>query len=95
MFTKAEPQQMDFGANQEVSRDTGSPLRKKILLSKILYGCLPYFYLMAAFAAIFATLYITEWFWVLPHYVLCSAACLHLVFAIGRKNSKSKISEQI
>ncbi len=94
MFDKAEPQQMDPGTNQEELHDTDSPLRRKILLPKILYDCLPYFYLTVAFAAIFATLYISEWFWVLPHYLLGSAACLHLAFAVGGRDSKSGISGQ-
>ena len=94
MFTKAESQQMNLGANQLDSRDPVSLLRKKILLPKILYDCLPYFYLTAAFAAIFATLYVSEWFWVLPHYLLISAACVHLAFAVGRRDTKNGISEQ-
>ena len=94
MFTKAESQQMNLGANQLDSRDPVSLPRKKILLPKILYDCLPYFYLTAAFAAIFATLYVSEWFWVLPHYLLISAACVHLAFAVGRRDTKNGISEQ-
>ena len=84
MLTKAEPQQMDIGAKQEESRDVNGLLRKKIWLPKLVYDCLPYFYLTAGFSAFFATLYINEWFWVVPYYLLFSAACLHLAFAVGR-----------
>lgn len=94
MFTKAEPQQVNIGANQEDSCNPVSLLRKKILLPKILYDCLPYFYLTAAFAAIFATLYVSEWFWVLPHYLLFSAACVHLTFAVVRRDTENEISGQ-
>lgn len=58
---------------------------RKIWLPKILYDGLPYFYLTAGFAAFFATLYISDWFWVLPHYLLFSAACVHLGIHIYRR----------
>ena len=85
MLTKAEPQQMDLGANQDDSHNAAGLLRKRIWLPKLVYDCLPYFYLTAGFSAFFATLYISEWFWVLPHYLLFSAACMHLAIAVGRR----------
>ena len=92
MLTKAEPHQMDLGANQEDSQQAEGLLQKKIWLPKFLYDGLPYFYLTAGFAAFFATLYINEWFWILPHYLLFSAACLHLGFAVRRWRSKGRNS---
>ncbi len=89
MLTKTEPQQMELGANQEDLHSAIGLLRRQIWLPKLVYDCLPYFYLTAGFAAFFATLYISEWFWVLPHYLLFSAACLHLAFAVGRRRAKS------
>lgn len=69
----------------------GKHLSRKIWLPKILYDALPYFYLTAGFAAFFATLYISEWFWVLPHYLLFSAACIHLgIFVIRRRRNYRK-----
>lgn len=85
---------MDLGANQEDSHETEVLLQKRIWLPKLLYDGLPYFYLTAGFAAFFATLYINEWFWVLPHYLLFSAACLHLGFAVRRRRTKSGDSEK-
>ena len=79
---------MDIGANQEDSHGAEGLLQKKIWLPKLVYDCMPYFYLTAGFAAFFATLYISEWFWILPHYLLFSAACLHLGFAIRRRRRK-------
>ena len=70
---------------QQMARTTGSVASKKIWLPKILYDGLPYFYLTAGFAAFFATLYISEWFWVLPHYMLFSAACIHLGVSVYRR----------
>ncbi len=89
MLTQAEPQRMDLGANQEDSYEAENLLQKKIWLPKLVYDCLPYFYLTAGFAALFATLYIREWFWILPHYLLFSAACLHLGFAIRARRAKT------
>lgn len=94
MLTQAEPQQMDLGANQDDLHEAEGLLQKKIWLPKFLYDCLPYFYLTSGFAAFFATLYITEWFWILPHYLLFSAACLHLGLAIRRRRAKSRDSDR-
>lgn len=66
------------------SRENHSIVSRKIWLPKLLYDALPYFYLLSGFAAFFATLYITEWFWVLPHYVLFSAVCVHLGIIVYR-----------
>jgi hypothetical protein len=82
MLTKADPQHLNLTATQEVSHRAGNLMTRKIWLPRILYDLLPYFYLTAGFAAFFATLYISEWFWILPHYLLFSAACLHLAYTV-------------
>lgn len=51
--------------------------RGKIWLPTLVYECLPYFYILAGFAALFATLYINAWYWVVPHWILFTALCLH------------------
>jgi hypothetical protein len=89
MYFKAAPERLDFSAMQDVARGAGMLLTRKIWLPKLAYDALPYFYLTAGFAAFFATLYITDWFWVLPHYLLFSAAIFHLAFAvIGKRKSR-------
>jgi hypothetical protein len=88
MYSKAAPEQLDFSATQDVTRSAGTLLTRKIWLPKLAYDALPYFYLTAGFAAFFATLYITEWFWVLPHYLLFSAAIFHLAFAVIGKRKR-------
>lgn len=90
MLTKAAPDRMQLSATQDVTSKAGRLARKRIWLPKILYDCLPYFYLTAGFAAFFATLYISEWFWILPHYLLFSAACIHFGFAIHRRRRQSR-----
>lgn len=85
MLTKSAPKRLDLCATQELAKNARRFVSRKIWLPQLFYDCLPYFYLTAGFAAIFATLYISDWFWVLPHYILFSAACLHLSFAVYRR----------
>lgn len=84
---------MDLTASQELSRDTGNLATRKIWLPKLAYDCLPYFYLTAGFVAFFATLYISDWFWVLPHYLLFSAACVHFGVLVYRKRRRVKVAQ--
>ena len=70
-------------------------LVRKIWLPRALYGILPYFYIGAGIAAFLGTLYINQWFWVLPHYVLFSAACIHLGIAIfGKRRQRPEDGRQ-
>ena len=66
---------------------------RKIWLPKLLYDALPYFYLGSGLAALFATIYITDWFWVVPHYALFSFLCFHLGVVVYRRRHR-KISGQ-
>lgn len=94
MLSKTAPDQVKFYPAQRAPRRSGSLLTRKIWLPRLLYDCLPYFYLTAGFAAFFATLYISEWFWVLPHYLLFSAACIHLALAVyGRRRHARQADE--
>ena len=90
MYSKAAPERLDFSALHDVTRSAGTLLTRKIWLPKLAYDALPYFYLTAGFAAFFATLYITDWFWVLPHYLLFSAAIFHLAFAVIAKRKRHR-----
>lgn len=90
MLTKTAPNPLDLSSTQDVARNAGKLASRKIWLPKLLYDCLPYFYLTAGFAAFFATLYISDWFWVLPHYILFSAACLHLSLAVYRRRKRNR-----
>ena len=74
---------------QEVTRDTGNVIARKIWLPKLFYDALPYFYLISGAAALLATLYISDWFWVLPHYLLFSGACIHLGVTVYRRRNRS------
>ena len=72
-------------SEQEAQPRDNTLLARKIWLPKLIYDALPYFYVTAGFAALFSTLYINHWLWVVPHYVLFSAACVHLGWSVYRK----------
>ena len=84
--TAAKP--TSLSETQQVSHDAGELLSRKIWLPKLLYRALPLFYVVSGFAALLATVYISEWFWVLPHYLLFSAACLHMGLLVYRRRHK-------
>lgn len=89
MLSTAAGKPAELIEDQESTRKAGSLVVRKIWLPKLLYDALPYFYLASGFAAFFATLYITEWFWVLPHYILFSAACIHLGLLVYRRRRRA------
>ncbi|MEX2123077.1 MAG: hypothetical protein WD795_04225 [Woeseia sp.] len=90
MLSRAAPKQIEFSATQNVTRSLEKLATRKIWLPRSLYDSLPYFYLAAGLAAFFAALYISEWFWVVPHYILFSAACLHLAFTVSQRRRRPK-----
>ena len=74
---------------QRVTSNAGKFATRRIWLPKLLYDALPWFYLASGIVAFLTTLYISEWFWVLPHYLLFSAACIHLgVIIIHRRRAR-------
>jgi len=85
MLTSSAGKQASLTGNRQVARKTGGLMSRKIWLPKLLYDALPYFYLVAGFLAFLATLYISEWFWVLPHYLLFSIVCIHLGILVYRR----------
>ena len=90
MLSKAAPNRIDLSATQALAKNASKLATRRIWLPKLLYDALPYFYLTAGFAAFFATLYISDWFWVLPHYLIFSAACLQFGFAVQRRRQKNR-----
>ena len=95
MLTTAAGKSIHLSETQQAENTTGKMVSRKIWLPKILYDALPYFYLTSGFAAFFATLYISEWFWVLPHYLLFSAACLHLGITVYRRRGRERDSREM
>ena len=79
---------------QQITRETGTLLSKKIWIPKLLYAALPYFYILSGIASLVATLYIGHWFWILPHYLLFAAACVHMgVMIYLRRNNEKDSSD--
>ena len=85
MPSNAGTHSQDLIEKQEITRGAGSFVSRKVWLPKAIYVALPYFYLVAGIAAFLATLYISNWLWILPHYLLFSAGCLHLGVFVLRK----------
>ena len=88
MYTDTAGKQQHLTDSRNTSRKAGRLMTRKIWLPKVLYYLLPYFYLLAGIAALMATLYISNWFWVLPHYLLFSVACLHMGILIYRRRHR-------
>ena len=80
---------------QGLSHAAGALVTRKVWLPKAIYDALPYFYFGAGVAAFLATIYINQWFWVLPHYALFSVACLHLSFAVFRRRDRARSEESV
>ena len=57
-------------------------INRKIWVPKLFYDALPWFYAAAGVAALIATLYIGDWYWIVPHSLLVSAACIHLALFV-------------
>lgn len=85
MFSTTAGKRPPLTDTQSVTHDTGRLFSRKIWLPKLFYEALPTFYVVAGLAAFLATLYISEWFWVLPHYLLFSAFCIHLGLLVYRR----------
>ena len=75
---------------QVLTRNAGNLMTRKIWLPKALYKALPAFYILSGILALLATIYISAWFWVLPHYLLFSAACIHMGLLIVRRRRGSR-----
>ena len=88
MVSDAARKPARLSETQEVTEKTGWILSRKIWLPKALYAALPYFYLVTGVSALLATLYISNWLWILPHYLLFSAACLHMGVLIFRRRHR-------
>jgi len=93
MLSTTAGKQTPLTDTQAMARESGRLASRKIWLPKLIYDALPYFYLVAGFGAFFTTMYISHWFWVLPHYLLFSAACIHLGLLVYRKRRKSAENE--
>jgi len=81
---------MDLGAAEDLASTAEKLATRRIWLPKLLYDGLPWFYLAAGVAAFLATVYVSTWLWIVPHYLLFSLACLHLGMAVLRKRRRTR-----
>ena len=88
MLTDAASKPREFTDTRTASRNASRLITRRIWLPKVIYNSLPFFYVFAGVTALLATLYISEWFWVLPHYLLFSVACLHMGILIYRRRHR-------
>ena len=88
MFSNTAGKPANLSETQQVTQDAGKLMSRKIWLPKALYTLLPYFYIVAGVAALLTTLYISDWFWVLPHYLLFATACLHMGILVHRRRHR-------
>lgn len=90
MFSNPAVRKTYLSETRQITHGTGKLMSRKIWLPKMIYNALPCFYLFSGVAALFATLYISDWFWVLPHYLLFASACLHMGLLVYRRRSRSQ-----
>lgn len=91
MLSSAAGKATRLTETRHVAQEQSNKVTRKIWLPKLLYDALPYFYLASGIGAFLATLYVSEWFWVVPHYVLFSAACIHFgVLVFRRRHRKTE-----
>ncbi len=83
----------DYDSGERVP-DWRGLLARKVWLPKALYSAVPFFYLACAVSALFATLYVAEWFWLLPHYLLFSFACVHMAVFVFRRRRTSEDTDR-
>ena len=90
MYSNTAEKPDHLSETQQMTRDAGTFMARKVWLPKLVYNALPYFYLISGIAAFFATLYIGDWFWILPHYFLFSLACIHLGVIVYRRRHSQR-----
>lgn len=95
MISDTAGKSIALSETQQVTRKTGNIAARKIWLPKLLYDALPAFYLVSGVLAFLATLYISEWFWVLPHYLLFSVACLHMGVLVYQRRRAAKADTSV
>lgn len=95
MLSSSAPKSTTAGNSQTPVRSAGTLLSRKVWLPKVFYDAVPYFYLVAGVLAFLTTLYVSEWFWVVPHYFLFSVACLHFgIIVLRRRHRASRRADQ-
>ena len=85
MLSSAASKSIEGTETQQLVESAQLAASNKIWLRRLLHDFLPLFYTGFGIAALLATLFVSEWFWFLPHSLLFSAACLHFGIYIYRR----------
>ena len=93
MLSSADTQEIRLPARRNSSQRLIAIITRRIWLPKFIYLCIPWFYLFAGVGALLASLYINNWYWILPHYLIFSVACLHLCAVVFRRRKPPSDSE--
>jgi hypothetical protein len=93
MLSNSDTPNIAFAAKSSVTSKSAALIERRIWLPKVIYDGLPWFYLAAGVVAFLTTLYISAWFWILPHYFLFSAFCLHLSVLVFRRRLARKMRQ--
>ena len=94
MLSGTAPKSTAESKAQESAASAIPLISRKVWLPKAFYDSVPYFYLVAGVTAFLTTIYISAWFWVLPHYLLFSVACLHLGIFVLRRRRREKLTAE-
>ncbi|MEL7310187.1 MAG: hypothetical protein AAFN07_01640 [Pseudomonadota bacterium] len=80
---------MPVSSNETELRASERP-SSRVWLPELIYEALPYCYILIGFSALFTSLYISEWYWVVPHCVLLAGASLHAGASILMKRQQAR-----
>lgn len=90
MLSNAAGKSSQLTDTQQITKDAGRIMSRKIWLPKVIYNALPLFYVLAGAGALVATIYISGWVWLLPHYLLFAVACLHMGVLVYRRRHRTR-----
>lgn len=62
---------------QILSRQAATIATRRVWLPRVIYEALPFVYITTGFSAFFGTLYVPEWYWIVPYYFLFACGCIH------------------
>ncbi|MEL7024773.1 MAG: hypothetical protein AAGL69_13620 [Pseudomonadota bacterium] len=78
------------GSINESSARAYEGASRRVWLPELAYEALPYCYILIGFSALFTSLYISEWYWIVPHCILLAAASLHAGASILVKRQRAR-----
>lgn len=90
MLSNTAQKPANLSETQQMTRNAGRFMARKVWLPKVVYDALPFFYLAAGIGALLTTFYISGWAWLLPHYLLFAIACMHLGALVYRRRHRQK-----